>query len=470
MSLKTRFKIFNTLAFRLTIWYASIFALTFFFAILSFYIYAAYTLNETVDKNIFDDEKEFSFILSLKGIEDYETAIILESDTDEDDKVFYRLVSDQDYIKDGSSNLASWRFIPDEAALERYKNGSNHSLDTLLKAEPPGGASILYGIINKENSIVHLNKANNPKEERITSLKRLKRIIVIPMLIMIVFAGIIGWFMSKRALKGVEDITHTATNISNGEFNSRVSLKGRGDEIDCLAVAFNNMLEHIQRLIEEMKVMSDNIAHDLKSPVARIRGIAESFFFQAISGRGCELLFGSIIEECDRLLNMINTMLDISEAEAGVSKMDIDEINLSALIIDACELFQRIASDRNIALIHDFETDMFIHADRQKLQRVIANLLDNSLKYTGEGGTITISAAKNKHEASICFADNGIGISEEDLPQIFKRFYRCDRSRSKDGLGLGLNLALAIIQAHGGRITATSVLSKGSIFTVTIPQ
>jgi signal transduction histidine kinase len=248
-----------------------------------------------------------------------------------------------------------------------------------------------------------------------------------------------------------------------------VPVTGRGEEIDRLAITFNNMLERIQELIKGMKEMIDNIAHDLRSPLTRIRGIAETTIITAGSVSDYEAMTGNIIEECDRLISMINTMLDISEAEAGVSRLDMTEINISELVRNACELFQPIAEDRGTSLISDLETDIYIYADNQKLQRVIANLLDNALKYTRKGGTVTVSSDQNEQDITVSFADNGIGISEEDLPHIFKRFYRCDRSRSQAGIGLGLSLVQAIVHAHGGKISVTSLPDKGSTFTLTLP-
>jgi signal transduction histidine kinase len=185
-------------------------------------------------------------------------------------------------------------------------------------------------------------------------------------------------------------------------------------------------------------------------PLTRIRGIAETSIITDGSVSDYEVMTGNIIEECDRLISMINTILDISETEAGVSRLDMTKINISELVRDARELFQPIAEDKRICLTQKIETDLSIYADNQKLQRVIANLPDNALKYTPTGGRIDISAYQDGQEIVISFCDNGIGISKEDLPYIFKRFYRCDRSRSQAGIGLGLSLAQAIVHVHGG--------------------
>jgi signal transduction histidine kinase len=290
------------------------------------------------------------------------------------------------------------------------------------------------------------------------------------MTILIVFSTFVGWFVVKIALNGVEEVTRTAIQISDGDFNSRVPIRGRGEEIDRLATTFNNMVERIQSLVKGMREITDNMAHDLRSPITRIRGIAEMTITSAGDTRDYELMAGSVVEECDRLLGIINTMLDISEAKAGLSKLNISKVDISKIVEETCEIFQPVAEDKNTKIIKKLAENTIIWADNQKLQRVVSNLLDNALKYTPTGGTITVTVEGDTDQVMVSVNDNGIGISRDDLPHIFRRFYRCDRSRSQPGTGLGLSWARAIIQAHGGHISAASTLNEKSTFTVTLPN
>ena len=159
-----------------------------------------------------------------------------------------------------------------------------------------------------------------------------------------------GFLFARRALAGVEEVTRTANEISKGAFERRVDVKGRGEEIDTLAETFNRMLGKIEILIKGMKEMTDNIAHDLKSPITRIRGIAEATLTGSNSPKDFELMSGSIVEECDRLLVMINTMLDISEAEAGVAKLAIEEVDMAQVVREACDLFQPVAENNQVRI------------------------------------------------------------------------------------------------------------------------
>jgi signal transduction histidine kinase len=290
------------------------------------------------------------------------------------------------------------------------------------------------------------------------------------LIIVILSSTLIGWFMARRALSGVGKITQTVIAIAEGDLDRRVPEKGQRDEIGRLARTFNAMLNRIQTLIHEMEEMTDNIAHDLRNPVARIRGIAEGI----LTGEGPIeerlSMAGSVIDECDHLLEMINTMLDISEAEAGLAKLHREEVNIGALTRDVCELFQPLADEKDIALTVEAPETLSVSGDLRKLQRVFANLLDNALKYAPAGGGVRVSVTADAAGVVVTVKDTGVGIPEEEIPHVFDRFYRGERSRSTPGNGLGLTLAHAFVGAHGGRITVTSRSGEGSEFVVILPR
>ena len=250
----------------------------------------------------------------------------------------------------------------------------------------------------------------------------------------------------------------------------RVPLTGRGDEIDQLSEVFNHMLERIQSLIKQMREIIDNIAHDIKSPIARIRGIAELTLTGEKSPNEYVTMAAGAVEECDRLLSVVNTMLEISETEAAVVVLTLSDVDISALVEDACDLFRPLAEDKGLNLKVNTGFDCLVHGDRKKLQRVFANLLDNAIKYTAPGGNITISTKKSDKGVIVSVHDTGIGIPSDEIPHVFDRFYRADKSRSIPGAGLGLSLVQAIVQRHGGEVKVSSSPSLGSTFTVILPQ
>jgi signal transduction histidine kinase len=168
---------------------------------------------------------------------------------------------------------------------------------------------------------------------------------------------------------------------------------------------------------------------------------------------------------------MINTMLMISKTEAGVDKPSLEDVNISKLLMDTCELFLPGAEDKGISLSYDASHAIHLNGDVRMIQRMLSNLLDNAIKYTHSGGKVDVSLSDNgSGKILISVSDTGIGISPEELPHIFERFYRGDLSRSTSGIGLGLSLSRAIARAHGGDITATSISGGGSIFTITLPK
>jgi heavy metal sensor kinase len=276
--------------------------------------------------------------------------------------------------------------------------------------------------------------------------------------------------MARRAVSGVEAVTRTAQEISAGTLDKRVPVGTRGDEIDQLAATFNQMLGRIQALITEIKEMSDNIAHDLKSPITRIRGQAEVALISRGAADEYQSMAASAIEECDRLLEMINTMLFISRSEAGLTKPEFRRLDLAAVVRDACGLFQSLAEDKQIALTWEAPERLAVSGDVRLIQRMLGNILDNAIKYTPSGGSVSVSLQPNPGgSVAIAVKDSGVGISEKDRPHIFERFYRGDPSRSQAGAGLGLSLARAVARAHAGDITVDSSPASGAIFRVVLP-
>jgi heavy metal sensor kinase len=468
MYLKKMLNLRHTLAFRLTLWYATIFAVSSFCAFLAFYLFAASITHGRTDKDLLSEIPEYSSLLALKGVETLKTALDLESESEGMDKIFFRIVNENGEEL-FSSNMSSWGNLGiGRTALQRLRSGADHVFETVTIPEHRYKVRILYGIIGP-GKILQIGMSLEG-DQRL--LEVLQRIFSGTMAVLTVLGAIVGWFMARRALVGVEELTRTATDISKGAFEQRVSAKDRGDEINRLATAFNVMLDRIGELVAGIREMSDNIAHDLRSPITRIRGIAEMTLITSKSMDEYKTMATDIIEECNRILEMVNTMLDISEAEAGAIKLIMEKTDMARIVQDACELFQPAAAEKGLTLTSRIsDTDNpFVYGDIQRLQRMIANFLDNALKYTPSGGTVTVSVDENEGQVVISISDTGIGISKDDLPHIFTRFYRCDQSRSQAGIGLGLSLAMAIAKAHGGNIAAASNPGKGMKFTVTLPQ
>jgi signal transduction histidine kinase len=307
-------------------------------------------------------------------------------------------------------------------------------------------------------------------QDDVRVIQQARRIAGLVMIGLIAVAVAMGWFMARRALSGVERVTNTANEITGGAFERRVPTTGSGDEMDELAMTINRMFGRIQALVEDMQSTNDNIAHELRSPITRMRGLAETTLTGRSTIANYQEMAASTIEECDRLLAVINTMLDIAEAEAGVTSLKIAPFDIAAVIREACDFYEPMTTEKEIRVRVSVPDTAPVNGDVRKIQRVISNLLDNAVKYTPRGGSISLSTIRVRNEIQFSIANNGWNISEKDLPNIFKRFYRGDASRSGPGNGLGLSLAQAIIQAHGGRINVRSDPGSGfTIFSLNLP-
>jgi len=452
-------KIHRTLAFRLTLWYAGIFTISSFIAFLLLYLLITSVMRQQTDQDLIKQAGVFSSLQAVEGIDAVKSFAILEAQASGEKKIFFRLLYPNGSVF-SSSNMSYWKDIGiSRDAIKQLMHGDGHVFETISIYQRSHQVRILYSAITP-HIILQLGQSMESYSRFILVFQN---IFVITMSVLIVVAALIGWFMARRAVSGVESVTRTAQHISEGALDKRVPVVGRGDEIDQLAITFNHMLDRIQSLVTGIKEMSDNIAHDLRSPVTRIRGIAEVTLTTGNCIEEYETMAASTIEECDRLLGMINTMLVISKTEAGVGQLDTEKTDLTAVISDACELFQPTAEDKHITMNCSLPDSHFFYGDIRMIQRMIANLIDNAIKYTSPGGNVAVTLVANKQQqAIITVSDTGIGISAKDLPHIFGRFYRCDQSRSESGIGLGLCLARTIARAHGGDITVRSTAEKAA--------
>jgi signal transduction histidine kinase len=449
----------NTLLFHLTVLYAFIFILSTSVTFLIFY-YRIYTVTmEQEDEELLDDAVVFRRLLEQGGIAAVVAEITEEAQTNVDTEEFVRILDAEGQVV-ASTNVAAWGTIEVPVPAYDEEVPFAYALHTQEVSNLDADARVVTAAIG-DGGILQKGEI---LEEAAEYLGIFRRLFLILLAVLFVFSVLIGRFLARRALVEMEEVTQTAQRISRGQFDRRVRLNGRYEEIQRLGITFNRMLDRIQALLKSMKEINDNIAHDLRSPLARIRGAAEMALMAKRPDHEYREMAISTMEECDSLIEMVNTMLDITESEAGVQEVMWESVDLSALISEAIELFRPIADERRISLHSDVPDGFGIDGDRKKLQRIATNLLENAIKYTPESGQVTVSGAWRSGGVELVFQDNGVGISESDLPRIFERFYRCDRSRSESGVGLGLCLVKAYTESMGGRITVASTPGKGSEF------
>ncbi|MBU1208542.1 MAG: HAMP domain-containing histidine kinase [Proteobacteria bacterium] len=292
--------------------------------------------------------------------------------------------------------------------------------------------------------------------------------IIIPPLVLMGVAG--GTFLAARTMKPIQNMIHTVQSIVNGNYDARVPCTGSRDELNELANLFNEMAERIHALITGMKESIDNVAHELRTPMTRLRNTCEMALQADKDVDLYREALADCIEESDRILKMLTTLMDISEAETGVMKLDQKTVTLSSLLTGLTDMYQYIAEEKGVALAIHVPEALYIMVDPDRMTQVLANILDNAIKYTPSRGRVTIETKHSDGRWVITSADTGVGISPKDLPKIWDRLYRGDDSRSTKGLGLGLSFVKAIVHAHQGTIDVVSTPGKGSTFTISLPS
>jgi heavy metal sensor kinase len=301
-------------------------------------------------------------------------------------------------------------------------------------------------------------------------LARFRRVVLLLFGFVVIVAVIGGRALTRSALQPLRELTTTIRSIlETGTSAARVPVHRIEDEIDELGLLVNRMLDRIDSLITAMRGSLDHVAHDLRTPVTRLRATAESALRSAKSLEECREALADCVEESERVMTMLDALMDLAEAETGTMALRVETVDLAGVARDAADLYGDVAEQKGLQLTARIPERLEIAGDRNRLAQAIANLLDNAVKYTPRGGRLTMTVSPSNGGAVVEVTDTGIGVAANELPRIWERLYRGDQSRSQRGLGLGLSLVKAIGEAHGGRVEVESAPGKGSRFTVHLP-
>ena len=250
----------------------------------------------------------------------------------------------------------------------------------------------------------------------------------------------------------VSDVSSTAAAIARGELGRRVRRSGRGDEFDAMADAINNMLDRIARLMDGVRQVSNNIAHDLRTPIARARARLEDASTHAAGEADLRAAVDRAIVDLDGVTSVFQALMRIAEVEAGSRRSAFADLDLSPLLADLAELYEALAEEKGIALILQVPDALEIFGDRDLIQQAVANLLDNAIKFSPHGGQVRLAASREERQVLISVSDQGLGIPNEDRAHVTERFFRGERARNTPGSGLGLALVQAVATLHDGSV------------------
>ena len=465
MSSRSR-KLFRSTTVRLTVRYSRSFISSSLILFLLAYSLLSDAVREGDRAATSQKLREYATICQKKGLPGLLDFIRVERENYDYDEYFLRIVD-----ADGTVRLAlsppdqppmpeelpsgpaamttQWFFLSqDEADATRAED----VLELAYRQLPGGG-------------VVYMGKDASEREQLLRQFRVIFAGIMVPVALIGLAAGL---GMARRMLKPIQDLIDTVRAIDTGRMDARVPSESADDELNELARLFNSMLDKIRGLIAGMREALDNVAHDLRTPATRTLAAVEVAATKSDPEELREALL-DCAEETRRMVDMLGTLMDISEAETGAMRLRLGPVDMVALIDETVELYQYVAEEKGVVLAAEARGRLPVLADAGRMRQVLGNLLDNAVKYTPAGGTVAVEAARLGAHVTVSVADTGEGIGPEDIPRIFDRLYRADKSRSQRGLGLGLSLVRAVLAAHDGSIDVQSVPGKGSRFTFMVP-
>ena len=456
-------RIRRTIGLRLTIWYSSILVGSFLILFVFAYFYLSLLLQEFERGTIHSEFSECLVLFQREGVEGLQKEVELEKRMAGRSPFFIHLA--------GPDQKTVFLNLPDEwkelgrSPFDRRPIQSGIVWSHFRKGDHE------YELLSFRLADGYILRVGRTADNRGALLKRFYAYSAVAIVAVMVLSFIGGLQLTSRTLTPLRKLIEKfRATIATGSMDVRAATGRTGDELDELATLFNGLLEKIKLLIAGMQGSLDNIAHDLRTPLMRLQGIAEMALSSEADPEVLREALMDSLEESKRIGSMLNALMDISESEAGTMRLNTDGVNLLRLIEEVVDLYSFVAEGKEISLHTACDQDLHLTADPTRMRQALANLLDNALKYTRPGGRVDIEARQNQAEIVITVSDTGIGIPPGELPNVWNRLYRGDQSRSEHGLGLGLSLVKAIVQAHRGKVAVLSEPGVGSVFSITLPK
>ncbi len=325
--------------------------------------------------------------------------------------------------------------------------------------------------VKEGKSVAYIVQVASPLIFTYTTLNRVKLILFVTLPLTVIIASILaGMFLASITLKPLNNMIETVRQITGANLDTRVDIPENMHEIRELAETFNDMLERINRSFAVQKQFMQDVSHELKTPLTVIRGEMEVALKRERSINEYRDILESSLDEIKKINRILESLLALARFDSDAVSLHKESTDITELIKEILNDIEILALQKNIEITVITEaSDNIVNIDRERMRRVFYNIFDNAIKYSSEKGKIEIDIGRVDGEVFINISDSGPGISEEDIPYIFDRFYRADKARCSEGFGLGLSIAKSIVKAHGGNIEVRSVSGAGSTFTIYLP-
>ncbi len=452
----------RTLGLRLAFWYAAVFTASTSTLTIVTYVLLAASLDQRDHDIVTVTLREYQGEYDASGLDALAGAVDRAQRDGRHERLFVRAVTGDTTLF--SSSPSEWgRF--DIGSLSFEREGDGIVWET-APAEEKGSQLEIASVRLRDGTRLQVGKSTESRDELLRRFRSLLGMIAFAVVLLGLGGGIA---VTRWTLRPAHRLAAAVRSIiETGRTDVRVHCEASGDPLDELGSLVNTMLDRITSLVEGMRDALDNVAHDLRTPLARLRARAEAALTMRDPIRRDEVL-ADCIAEADRISGTLDTLMDIAEARTGTLALHLAPVHIGPLVDEIVDLYADTASAKGISLAAAIPRDLVLSGDVARLREVIANVVDNAIKYTETGGEVAISAARQGNEIAITVRDTGVGIDAEDLPRIWDRLYRSDRSRSSRGLGLGLSVVKAFVEAHGGRVSAESAPQRGTLVSLHLP-
>jgi heavy metal sensor kinase len=458
----------RSIRFRLTVWYAGVLAGVLVLFSVAVYAGLNHFLRRNLHESVVKDAQEVGSIVLENANERDEGAIGREVgehfSPESNDRAIRVLGPDgsQIYVSGPAQVFPTW-------------NGPSPSDQTSdINYHPTGGQEVLIRTqtVQAESGKKYFIQIAASLASTNEILTDLLGVLALALLLSTGIAVTGGFFLVRSALKPLDNMAARAQKITSRSLHERMPVSDTGDELQQLSISLNRMIERLEEAFHHISRFSADASHELRTPLTIMRGELETTIQNPEIDPRVRETFGAVLEETVRLSKIVDQLLTMSRLDAGEAFLDLSRCDFSELVRTTVEHMRLLADEKKLDLRVEAAEEVQVEGDQSRLQQVIVNLLDNAIKYTPEGGSISVSVRGGSDKAVLTVTDTGIGISQEGQAHIFERFYRTDKARSRElgGTGLGLSIVKSIGAAHGGRVSVQSTEGRGSTFRFEIPQ